>query len=257
MLVEGKSSPSADNVITSTTMTDPGDQPIEFTLSYAMASVEDGKPYRVYAGLTDGDLAWVTPIGVAVQVPQEPVIKDLEIPLEFRPDLLKGAVSGVIVADGLDAAGADDTYASALVIRVDTGETVGVQVIQPISTSPIEFAVPYDPRQIDPDADYVTRATMWDGTSMWSSGDEPVITNDSPKAGVVLTMTAAPTPSPPPEATPTAEPSPTPAPTPDPGGADSGGGFPWIPVLVVAALAVVGASAVIAWQRSRQEPPAA
>jgi uncharacterized lipoprotein YbaY len=256
MLVVGKAAPSEDNIIVSTTLADPGNQPIAFELTYPMSSVEAGKAYRVYAGLTDGDLAWVTPSGVAVPVPQEPVIEDLEIPLEFRPDLLKGAVSGVLVADGLDATAASDTYASALIIRVDTGETVGVQVIQPVSTSPIDFAVPYDPRDIDPDAEYVTRATMWDGTQMWTSEDVPVITDDNPKGGVVLTMTAAPSPSPTPS--PTAAPTPAPSPTPDPGASGGEtGGFPWLAVLVVAALAVIGTGAAIAWQRNRQEPPTA
>jgi uncharacterized lipoprotein YbaY len=254
MLVEGKSGPDDGNVITSTSITDPGDQPVAFTLTYQMSSINAGAPYRVYAGLTDGDLAWVTPVGVAVPVPQQPAIKNLEVPLQFRPDLLKGAVSGVIVADGLDAAASEESYASALVIRVDTGETVGVQVIQPISNSPIEFSVPYTPGDIDPDADYIARSTIWDGTQLWSSDDAPVITQDNPKAGVVLTMTAAPTPTPTP--TPTAAPTPSPEPTPDPGATGGGDGFPWISVLLVAALAVLGTGAVIAWQRSRQEPPA-
>ncbi len=253
MLVEGKAGLDSSNIIASTTLVDPGDQPIEFALAYPMSSVEEGAPYRVYAGLTDGDLSWVTPAGVAVPVPQQPVIEDLELQLEYRPDLLKGAVSGVIVADGLDATAADDTYASALVIRVDTGETVGVQVIQPISSSPIEFSVPYDPGDIDPDADYVARSTIWDGTQMWSSEDAPVITQDNPKAGVVLTMTAAPSPTP----TPSPTVAPTPAPSPEPGATGDGSSFPWIAVLVVAALAVLGVGAVIAWQRRSQEPPAA
>jgi hypothetical protein len=97
---------------------------------------------------------------------------------------------------------------------------------------------------------------MWDGTQMWTSEDVPVITDDNPKGGVVLTMTAAPSPSPTPS--PTAAPTPAPSPTPDPGASGGEtGGFPWLAVLVVAALAVIGTGAAIAWQRNRQEPPTA
>ena len=56
-------------------------------------SVTKGNPYRLYAGLVDGDNAWVTPIGVSVDVPS-PLIEGVELPLAFRPDLLKAAVGG-------------------------------------------------------------------------------------------------------------------------------------------------------------------
>ncbi len=236
-------------------MTDPGDQPIAFKLSYPMAAVTEGTPYRLYAGVTEGDLAWVTPIGVAVSVPQNPEITGVELPLQYRPDLLKGAVTGTISGDGLDGITNPDAYGTALVLRVDTGETIGIQMISPFDMAPADFSVPYDPTTIDPDADYVARASVWDGTGMWvADGDMPVITKGNPQSGVSLSVSAppVPTPTPAPTASPSAQPTPTP--TPDPDTTGDTGGFSWIALLVVAALAVIGIGAAMAWQRSRQAP---
>ena len=43
----------------------------------------------------------MTPIGVSVAVPS-PLIENVELPLAFRPDLLKAAVGGTITGVGLD-----------------------------------------------------------------------------------------------------------------------------------------------------------
>jgi uncharacterized lipoprotein YbaY len=246
LLVEGKNGPTSGNIVTSTSMTDPGDQPIAFKLSYPMSAVTEGTPYRLYAGLIEGDLAWVTPIGVAVQVPQNAEIKGVELPLQYRPDLLKGAVTGTISGKGLDSSGNPDAYGTALVLRVDTGETIGIQVISPFGTVPAGFSVPYDPTKIDQNADYVARASVWDGTQMWEvANDEPVITKGNPKAGVSLTVEADATPSP------SALPTEAPSPSPEPGTTGTGGGLPWVLLLIVAALAVIGTAGFLAWKKSQ------
>jgi uncharacterized lipoprotein YbaY len=233
-------------------MTDPGDQPIAFDLSYPMSAVTEGTPYRVYAGLVDGTNAWVTPVGVAVPVPQNPAITGLEVPLKFRPDLLKGAVTGTIAGVGLDVTSDPEAYATALIVRVSTGETIGFQLISPVGPVPVAFSVPYDPSTIDQAADYVATASVWDGTAIWAAADgTPVITKGNPKSGVTLTVTPVPTPTPSPTASPSPTPEPTPeaSPTPEDGG--SSGGIDGLTILIVVLLAGLAGGGVYAWQRSR------
>ncbi len=148
--------------------------------------------YRVYAGIVDGDLAWVSPSGVPVDVPQ-PLISGVQIPLEYRPDLLKGAVTGTISGEGLDPQANPDSYGTAFVLDAGTGATIGFQLISPVGPVPVPFSVPYDPSSIQSSASYVAHATMWDGTTMWDAPTgAPVITNGNPKSDVALTVTPAP-----------------------------------------------------------------
>src|SRR3954447_8635126 len=208
LLVEGTNGPSQGKTVTSVSIKDPGPKPVRFELAYPLASVTKGNPYRLYAGLVDGDNAWVTPIGVSVDVPS-PLIAGVELPLAFRPDLLKAAVGGTIAGVGLDPARDPESYGTALVIKVDTGETAGFQLISPTGAAPVPFSVPYDPTTLDPNAAYVARGSIWDGTTLWAADSGvPVITKDHPRTGVTLTVTQAVTPSA------SASPRPTAAPTP-------------------------------------------
>jgi uncharacterized lipoprotein YbaY len=231
LLVEGSAGPASGTIVASTSMTG-GSEPVAFELAYPWAAIKADTSYRLYAGIADGDLAWVTPIGVAVNVPQ-PTIENIELPLQFRPDLLKAAVTGTITGVGLDAARDPEAYGTALIIRVNTGETIGFQLISPTGAIPVPFSVPYDPTTVAADADYVVRGSIWDGTTLWNTDiGTPVITKDNARNGVVMTVTAVPTPTPAPTPAPSAEVAP--APTGD-------GGLPW--GLIV--LAGIGALAVV------------
>ena len=161
-MVEGKGGPKEGNIITSVSIRDPGQLPVAFELAYPMSAVTAGASYYLYAGIQDGDLAWVTPVGVAVKAPW-PLTEDVELLLAYRPDLLKGAVSGTITGVGLDPARDPEAYGTALIVKVSTGETVGFQLIIPVGAVPVPFSVPYDPTAIDPNADYVARGSVWDG----------------------------------------------------------------------------------------------
>jgi hypothetical protein len=166
----------------------------------------------------------------------------VERPLAFRPDLLKAAVSGTIAGVGLDSARDPEAYGTALIVRVDTGETVGFELISPTGAAPVPFSVPYDPATLDPAADYVARGSIWDGTTLWNvDSGVPVITKDNARSGVVLTVTAVPQPTPAPTA--------TPAPVPAPAG-DGGPGL--LAILVILGLAVLGLGALLAYLRSRR-----
>ena len=153
LLVEGSTGPTSGNIVASVLIDDPT-EPVPFELAYPWTAIQDDTTYRLYAGIADGELAWVTPIGVVVDVPQ-PEISGVELPLLFRPDLLKAAVTGTITGVGLDPARDPEAYGTALIIRVDTGETIGFQLISPTGAAPVPFSVPYDPMPSCP------RRTTW------------------------------------------------------------------------------------------------
>jgi uncharacterized lipoprotein YbaY len=251
VLVEGGNAASQGTTVATTSIRDPGPKPIKFELAYPTAKIKANAVYRVYAGLADGNLAWVTPTGVKVDVPS-PLIDGVELQLDYRPDLLKAAVGGTITGVGLDPSRSPDAYGTALVIRVDTGETVGFQLLSPVGAAPVPFSVPYDPRTLDPNADYVARGSMWDGTTLWAAdAGVPVITKSNARSGVVLTVTQAVTPSASPSAT--VPPSVAPAPTPAPSAAESTSrplnGLSIFAVLGIGGLLLVG---LLVYLRSRK-----
>jgi uncharacterized lipoprotein YbaY len=244
-MVEGKGGPKAGNIITSVSIRDPGQVPVPFELAYPMSSVTAGASYYLYAGIQDGDQAWVTPVGVAVKAPW-PLTEGVELLLAYRPDLLKGAVSGTITGVGLDPAQAPDAYGTAEIIKVSTGETVGFQLIIPVGTVPIPFSVPYDPTTIDPGADYVAQGSIWDGSALWATAaGVPVITKDNARSNVILTVTPVPTPSP------TTAPTPAPSPAVEPPPADNGGGS--LPILLILGLAAIGGVGAWLVYRNRKQ----
>jgi uncharacterized lipoprotein YbaY len=242
-LVEGVGGPMAGTIIATQDIEGPGAMPVAFELLYPLDATTAGTTYSLWAGIADGDLAWVTPVGVVVKAPW-PVTEGVELPLEFRPDLLKAAVSGTITGIGLDS----DTpaaYGTALVVRLDTGETVGFQVISPTGPTPLAFSVPYDPDAIEDDADYVVSGTVFDGADRWSTVTSvPVITKGNAKSGVVLTVTPVPEP---PAPAPSPEASPAPAPV-----TDGVGGPGPLAILVILGLIAVGGAALAAYLRSRK-----
>ena len=246
-LVEGTAGPLAGTIVATQLISPTGAQPVAFELLYPLDAASSDHKYYLWAGITDGDLAWVTPIGVAIKAPW-PITEGVELPLAFRPDLLKAAVSGTIAGIGLDSARDPEAYATALIVRVDTGETVGFQLITPTGAAPIPFAVPYDPTQLDPVADYVVRGSVWDGATLWAvDAGVPVITKDNAKSNVVMTVTAVERPSP------TAAPSPTPATDPTPQTPAPGHTGPGIlTILVILGLAVLGLGALLAYFKSRR-----
>ncbi|HYO44196.1 MAG TPA: YbaY family lipoprotein [Candidatus Limnocylindrales bacterium] len=244
-LVEGTAGPQAGTIVASQVISPPGDEPVAFELLYPLDTTSPDRRYFLWAGITDGDLAWVTPIGVAVKAPW-PLTEGIDLPLKFRPDLLKAAVSGSIAGVGLDSARDPKAYGTALIVRVDTGETVGFQLISPAGAAPIPFSVPYDPTLLDPNADYVVRGSVWDGTVLWAAAaGVPVITRDNATSNVVVTVTAVERPVPTAAPSPAASPSPV---TPDAG--DGGPGV--ITFLVILGLAVLGVGAVLAFFKSRK-----
>jgi uncharacterized lipoprotein YbaY len=238
VLADVSTGPDLGSVIASTTFTPTG-PPAPYKLTYAFKNVNDKDTYRLFAGIADGDLAWVTPIGVTVPVP-EPSLTGIELPLAFRPDLLKGAVTGLITGNGLDASN-PGSLGTVMVVRADTGETVGFQFLSSITEVPIPFSAPYDPASLAPGADYELFAWVYDGSAEWANEQGiPVITNGNPTADVSVVVTQKTTPAPSPTATPSPPPSPSASaePTPEPGrGIEPG--------LVLIVLLMVGGGAAV------------
>jgi hypothetical protein len=129
------------------------------------------------------------------------------ITLSYRPDLLKGAVTGQITAVGVQpSAGA---YAMAILVDPATGETLGIDVKSVTDGLPVAIAIGYTITDIDPTRDYIVTAEVGEADAMWrSAAGVPVITNGNPKSGIQVVVTEvvapSPSPSPTPAATPTA-----------------------------------------------------
>ncbi|HKF84601.1 MAG TPA: YbaY family lipoprotein, partial [Candidatus Limnocylindrales bacterium] len=187
-LVDVTAGPDAGTVVASVAIEDPGPQPIAFQLAYPFAAVSDDNQYQLFAGIVDGDSAWATPAGTAVPVPRRE-ITGVQLKLEYRPDLLKGAVTGSITGTDLEPVTDPDSYGTSILIDTSTGATVGFQMITPIVAQPIPFSAPYDPSTIIPTTTYVARGSVWTGTTLWNTPTGvAVITNGNPKSGIVLTV---------------------------------------------------------------------
>ena len=107
------------------------------------------------------------------------------------------------------------------------------------------FTVPYDPTAIDPNADYVARGSVWDGSTLSATeAGVPVITKDNARPNVILTVTAVPTPSP------TAAPTPAPSPSVEPPPADNGGSLPIR--LLLGLVAIGGVVAAVVYRNRKQ-----
>ena len=199
-------------MIATVVIEDPGDEPIAFELQYDLDDTDADRTYSLWGGLVDGDLAWVSADGTPIDAP-EPFTDDVRLRLSFRPDLLKAAVSGTINGLGLNTV-SPSAYATVVIDRVDTAETVGYQIVSPAGLTPIAYSVPFDRDDIDENAIYVVRAAVWDGENRWETQvNTPVITDGNPLGGVELTVTEVATPEP------TPSPVPHPGPQRRPGGA--------------------------------------
>ena len=123
----------------------------------------------MFAGIVDGDSAWATPTGVGVAGAAGRRSSGVLLELEYRPDLLKGAVTGSITGTDLGPITNPDAYGTSILIDTTTGATIGFQMISPIVAQPIPFSAPFDTSTIDPTATYVARGSVWDGTTLWNT----------------------------------------------------------------------------------------
>ena len=187
LLVAGSTTPTTETIVGTQIIAPTGQQPIAFSVGYQTADIDPNLTYTIQAEILDGDHAWATTSGVKVLTKGNPS-SAVTVKLTLRSDLLKGEVTGQITGVGIQlGAGA---YSAAVLVRADTGETLGVDVNPAPTTVPIPFSIAFDPATIDPDVDYVVRAEIVSGSRRWEdTTGVPVITKGNQLTGVSVPVT--------------------------------------------------------------------
>jgi uncharacterized lipoprotein YbaY len=224
--------------------------PVKFSLDLDGVTIDPATTYTIQATIIDGENAWATGRGVPVLTKGNPS-SNVAITLDYRPDLIKGAVTGQIT--GTDVQVGANGYSMAVLLDPATGDSLGNDVRSITAGLPVPFSIGFTVTDIAPTDSYVVTAEVGDGSSTWrNAGGVPVITNGNPKAGVQVPVTAVRVASPSPAPTASPSPSPTVAPAPPPGIGTSGNLLLWI-ILV----ALVGAAAAFLVARNRDQAAAA
>ena len=238
VLVRGDTRPNTDTIVTGEVYRDIGQVPVAFKLTVDPADIDPSVTYTLQATIVDGALAWVTGHGTKVLTNGAPTT-DVAIELSYRPDLVKGAVTGQITAVGMQPAA--DSYSIAVLVDGKTGDSLGIDVQETGDGLPSAFSIPFAITDIDPLVDYLVKAEVGDssGATWQNAAGVPVITKGKPKAAVQVVVAEVLNPSPAPTASPPPAPEPVPA-------TDTSGLL--IVVLIGAAVAI--AAAVIARLRS-------
>ncbi len=90
--------------------------PVSFSLDLGGAPIDPSATYTIQASIVDGENAWVTAHGIPVLTKGNP--SNVAITLSYRPDLLKGAVTGQITGVGV----APSATAYSMAVLVDPGD---------------------------------------------------------------------------------------------------------------------------------------
>ncbi len=188
VLVEGAGKASAGSVVASEMIIEPAQVPVPFTLDYSHVAIDEDVTYTLQATIVDGDRTWVTTTGTPVITKGNPT-SGLTLALTYRADVLKGDVTGSI--SGVDITLGDEAFSAAVLLDLATDTTVGIDVhLQPGST-PIRFAIPFDPAKIDSATDYVVAAGIVDQEARWANREGvPVITKGNPISDVTVPVSA-------------------------------------------------------------------
>jgi uncharacterized lipoprotein YbaY len=238
-LVRGSARATESSIVASEIDRDISAVPVSFNLGFDPADIDSSVTYTLQATIVDGANAWVTGKGVPVLTKGNP--SEVDITLAYRPDLLKGAVSGQISAVGLHPS--TSAYSMTVVVDPATGDSLGIDVQTVANGLPQAFAVPYTITDVDPAKDYVATAEVVDSGQSWrNDAGVPVLTKGNPKTAVQVVVTPVVFASPSPTATP------APSAAPEPTGRDSGN-LLGIIILIV----IIGAIAAFFIARGRNE----
>jgi uncharacterized lipoprotein YbaY len=188
VLVEGAGTASAGSVVASDMIGEPAQVPVPFVLDYSHVAIDQNVTYSLQATIVDGDRTWVTTAGTPVITRGNPT-SGLTLALTYRADVLKGDVTGSI--SGVDIELGDEAFSAAVLLDLATDTTVGIDVhLQPGST-PIRFAIPFDPAKIAGATDYVVGAAIVDEPDRWENREGvPVITKGNPISDVTVPVSA-------------------------------------------------------------------
>jgi len=245
-LVRGSARATENSIVASEIDRDITSVPVSFSLDIGSAVIDPSATYTIQATIVDGDNAWVTAKGVPVLTKGNP--SKVAITLDYRPDVLKGAVSGQITGIGVQPS----TTAYAITVLVDpaTGASLGIDVKTVDQGLPVAFSVPYSIGDIQPTADYVVTAEVGDANATWrNAAGVPVITKGNPKTAVQVVVTEVSTPAP--SATPIPTPAPSAAPTETGRGRDGG----LLPLILLVAIAGAVAAFLVARGRGNPDTP--
>jgi uncharacterized lipoprotein YbaY len=243
-LVRGSARVTENSIVASEIDRDITAVPVSFSLDLGGAVIDPSATYTIQATIVDGDNAWVTAKGVPVLTKGNP--SKVAITLDYRPDVLKGAVTGQITGIGVEPAA--DAYSMAVLVDPATGASLGIDVKTVDQGLPVAFSVPYSLTDIQPTADYVVTAEVGDSTATWrNAAGVPVLTNGNPQTAVQVVVTEVSTPAP--SATPVPTPAPSAASTPDSGRGGDGG---LLPLIIL--IAIGGAIAAFLIARGRGNP---
>ena len=100
-LVKGTARATESSIVASQIDRDITAVPYSFSLPLGGATIDPSATYTIQATIVDGEVAFVTGHGVPVLTKGNP--SKVDITLTYRPDLLKGAVTGQITGVGIDA----------------------------------------------------------------------------------------------------------------------------------------------------------
>ena len=248
-LVKGTARATESSIVASQIDHDITGVPYAFSLSIGSATIDPSATYTIQATIVDGEVAFATGHGVPVLTKGNP--SKVDITLVYRPDLLKGAVTGQITGVGI--APSSNAYATTVLVDPSTGESLGIQVRTVDDGLPVAFSVGYQITDINPDQDYVVTAEVADDAATWRNvAGVPVLTNGNPKAGVQVVVTPVVVASPTPSLAPPPTPAPSPAPPTEPAPSRNVG---LLAIILLIAAVVAIAAFFIARGRSSDEPP--
>ena len=130
------------------------------------STIHSNDVYSVQAGIIDGTSAWATAGGSLVITNGNPT-SGIPLALTYRPDLLKGAVTGDLTGVGI--APSAGSYGVAVLVDVDTGAAQGIQYLPTVTSVPAPFSVPFNPTTIDKNRDYVVQGAIVDSSTRWEN----------------------------------------------------------------------------------------
>ena len=117
-LVRGSARANESSIVASEIDRDITAVPVSFSLAFDSADIDPSVTYTIQATIVDGENAWVTSKGIPVLTKGNP--STVAITLGYRPDLLKGAVTGQVTAVGVQVSAT--AYAMTVLVDPATGD---------------------------------------------------------------------------------------------------------------------------------------
>ena len=196
VLVQGSVGPNHNPIVATEIIRAPAARPVAFQLAYDAASIDPDAVYSIQAAIVDGSDAWATGRGSVVALAGGSALP-VGLVLAYRPDLVKGEVTGSLTWAGIGPS--DAAYAVAVLIDPATGQSLGLDLLPSVGAAPVPFSLPFPLAAIDPARDFLVGARIVDTGRTWQNeAGVPVITRGNPIAQVqvVLAEAAAPGSSP-------------------------------------------------------------